>query len=397
MDLRYDVIIKGGLVVDPSQRLEGKMDVAISGGRIAAVDDEIDPDKSDKVIDASNKLVTPGLVDLHTHVYWGVAHWSVEPDPTCLAKGVTTVVDAGTSGALTFPGFRRYVIENSNTRVLALLHISSIGLTQHPKVGDLQDLRSLDFDCAVNVAKRNSDVIKGVKIRVDKDNVGQNGPQALRLAKEAARSVGVPLMIHISGVLPDNLSLPEILSIIEKGDVVTHCLPPPFPPSTDRSVILNRDGEVIPEVKEARRRGVLFDVGHGSGSFSWETAEKVLNQGFVPDMISSDLHAYSLNGPVYDLATVLSKFLFLGLSLSKVVELSTFAPASFLKFEDRIGTLKPGSEADVAIFSLESGKFPYYDNSQNPAIGLRGDVMKEKIIDKRLEVFRVIKSGRIVP
>jgi len=380
----YDLLIKGGFIIDPYQGIEGIRDVAFKDGKVAKVEGEIDPKDSVEVLDASGKIVTPGFIDLHTHVYWGVSHFGVEADETCLTKGVTTVIDAGSSGALNFPGFKRFIIKKSMTRIYAFLHISSMGLTTPLGIGELNDFRYLDFDKAVEVAKENRKSILGVKIRLNKDIVGDFGPQALRLAKEAARKIGVPLMVH-PGILPENLPLSYILSILEKGDILTHCLPPPYPPLLPHPSILNKKGEVIPEVWSALKRGVIFDVGHGKGSFSFSTAEKALGQGLTPTTISTDLHTYSINYPVIDLPTTLSKFMFLGLSLPKVIELSTAAPASVLGMNGKIGTLKEGAEGDAVVLTVDKGEFVFWDVLDEKRIG------REKI-----KVVNVIKSGKIV-
>ena len=387
VDLKYDLLIKGGLLVDPSQGIEGYRDVAVSGSKVSAVEVEIDPKLAEKLIDASGKIVSPGLIDLHAHVYRYVKNSGIDPDLHCLEKGVTTVVDGGSSGALNFMGFKKYIIELCRTRVLGFLNVSDVGLTMGGGIGELEDLRHFDFDRTVEVAMENRDVIVGIKIRVPKDVVGQYGPQCLRLAKEVSRTAGVPLMVH-PGSLPSNLPLTDVLKVLEKGDIMTHCYPPSYPPLLPHPSVFDEEGKLLPEVYEARRRGVLFDVAHGMNNFSWETAEKALNQNFISTTISTDLTLDSLHSVVYDLPTVISKFLHLGQSLSTVIEHSTIVPATVLGMEDRIGTLKVGAEADIAIFKIEEGEFPLWDNIR--------PIKKQRTINKLLKPVKVVKGGKIV-
>lgn len=354
----FDLIIKGGTLIDPYLGVEEVYDVALEGGRVAALEKEIAENEGLEIFDATGCLVAPGLIDLHTHVYWGVSHYGVDADSTCLTKGVTTAIDAGSSGALNFRGFRKYVIEKSKTRILAFLHISSVGLTL--PVGELLDFRNLDFNKAVEIARENSDIIIGIKIRLNDGIVGDLGPQALILAKEAAKRLGVPLMVH-PGSLAQNLPMSDVLSILEKGDIVTHCFPPPYPPLQEVPSILNQKGDVIDDAWDAADRGVVFDVGHGRGSFSFDTAEKALKHGFMPTTISTDLHVYNVDHPVYDMPTTLSKFLNMGVPLRKIIEMSTNNPASVVEIKERIGTLQEGAEGDAAILKIERGEFTFWD------------------------------------
>ena len=347
----YDVVIKNGTVIDPSQGLHARRDVAVAGGRIAAVEDHVPDGNARDVIEADGLLVTPGLVDLHVHVWWGVAHLSIEADPSCLARGATTVVDAGSSGSNTFPGFRRYVIEHAMTRTYAFLHISGMGQLDND-IGELEDIRWARPERAVETADANPDVIVGIKVRLSERIVGANDVVALERALEAAGHIGKPLMIHIGGT---NHSLEEIFGKLRQGDIVTHSFTP-NPPG-----IIGDDGKVIAAALEARERGVVFDVGHGAGSFGFEVAEAAMEEGFQPATISSDVHRANIRGPVYDLATTLSKYLFLGLSLDEVIAMGTEAPARAIGRLGEVGTLKVGAEADVAVLRLREGPVELVD------------------------------------
>ena len=380
--MSYDLLVKGGFVIDPAQGIEEEMDVAISNGRIAEVAKSISNAK--KVIDASEKVVVPGLIDLHTHLYKYVTLWGVDADADCLGKGVTTAVDAGSSGCLNYEGFRKLIVDQVQTRVLTFLHISSVGLTPPFHVGELQDFRNLDFEKALETAKENRGNILGIKIRLGKTIVNEYGPQALRLAKEVAKGAGVPLMVH-PGVLPENLPFVDVLKVLEKGDIVTHCLPPPYPPTLPYTMLFDEKGEVLQEVWKAIKRGIIFDVGHGAGSFSFQTAEKAIKQGLLPATISTDLHTYSIKYPVYDLPTTLSKFLHLGLTLPQVIERCTAKAAQVLGLDGKIGTLKPGAEGDVTILKMIKGKFEFWDVVKNSRIG-----------ERLLKTITVIKGGRII-
>lgn len=351
----YDLLIKGGTVIDPSQRIEAVMDVALASGKVARLAPDIPAGEARQVIRADGKLVTPGLIDIHTHVFPFVGPYGIEADPHCLRRGVTTVVDAGTSGYFTFPAFRRYDIERAFTRIRALLHVVSIGMIAGgtPNMGELEDLRYCVPGLAVERASQNRDVIVGFKIRFSKEYTGRNDVEGMKRARQTADEAGLPLMCHIAGPYSP---LREFLSQMRKGDIWTHCF------NARPHGILGADGKVKEEVREARRRGVRFDVGHGAGSFSFDVAAKCLEQDFPPDTISTDLYSANVHGPVYDMPTTIDKFLLLGMPLPEIIRRTTLTPTETFDFHEEIGTLKPGAEADVSVFEIQEGKFSYTDS-----------------------------------
>ena len=373
-----DLVVRNGTVVDPASGLDERRDVRISGGRIAAVEPDIPRRDGDEEIDAAGHLVVPGLVDLHVHVYWGVADLSVEADPTCLGRGVTTVVDAGSAGANTFPGFRRWVVDRSAGRVLAYLNISATGQID-PFLGELHDLRFADPERAAGVALAHPDVIVGFKVRVSEMLAGPNGLAGLDLALAAGRATGLPVMVHIGGTPFD---IEEVLGRLRPRDIVTHAYTGWRP-----GAIVSDAGRVVAGAAEARRRGVRFDVGHGAGSFTWAVAEAALADGFLPDTISSDLHRFNIATPVQDLATTLSKFLLLGLSIPEVLAMATTAPAAALgPAGGGLGSLAVGGEADVTVLELREGRTTLVDSA-----GIGRDA------SQRLVPVAVVRAGRRVP
>jgi dihydroorotase len=379
----FDLIIKNGFLIDPCLNIEEEYDIAFQGEKVAKIEKNIPIKEGVEIYDASGKIVTPGLIDLHTHLFWGVSHYGINADSSCLLKGVTTAIDAGTSGAENFDGFKKYVIEKSETRIIAFLHISKMGLTLPQEIGELIDFRNLDFQKAVDMGTKYSDIIYGIKIRLNGDIVGEFGPQALVLAKEASNKVDKPLMVH-PGNLPSNLPISDVLSTLGKGDIITHCFPPPYPPDLPYSTVLDSKNNVIPEVFDAIKRGVNFDVGHGRGSFSFETAEKAFEQGYFPTSISTDLHSYSIIHPVYDMATTISKFLNMGLPLRKIIELTTISPASILGLDSQIGTLKEGYAGDATILHLEKGTFNFWDSINSKRVG-----------SEFIKVKDIVKGGKL--
>jgi dihydroorotase len=361
-DTACDLVIKGGKVIDPSQGLEALRDVAVRDGRIAAVEADIPARQARQLIRAEGKIVTPGLVDLHTHVFPYVGPYGIEPDPYFVTRGVTTVVDAGTSGAFTFPAFRRFIIERAATRIRALLHVVSIGMVtgSTPNMGELEDLRYCDPKLAARVASENRELIVGFKIRFSKQYTGPNDLEGMKRARAAADEAGLPLMMHIGG---SYTPLGDLLALTKKGDVVTHAF------NSHPHGLLDSAGKIVPEVLEARRRGVLFDVGHGAGSFSFDVMENCLKQEFMPDTISTDLYRANIQGPVFDLATTLSKFLLWGLGLREVIARATVNAARVFAFGADIGTLRPGTEADVSLLELEEGDFTFTDSDGKRRLG----------------------------
>jgi len=374
----YDLVITGGTAIETATGLHDRRDVAIADGRIVALEPAIATSGARAWIDAAGAFVVPGLVDLHVHVYPGVADLSVEPDPTCLGRGSTTVVDAGSSGANTFPGFRRWVIEPAKGRILAYLNISATGQID-PFLGELHDLRFADPVRAAAVALANPDVIVGFKVRLSEMLAGPNGLAGLDRAIEAGRATGLPVMAHIGGTPFD---IEEALVRMRPGDIVTHAYTGWQP-----GAIINDVGRLVPGAREARERGVRFDVGHGAGSFTWPVAEAALADGFRPDTISSDLHRFNIASPVHDLATTLSKFLLLGLSIDEVVAMATTAPAASLGAAGRtLGRLAVGAEADVTVLRLEDGRFTLTDSA--------GTAREAR---QRLVPTAVVRAGQALP
>ena len=375
----YDILIKNGVVIDPSQGLHEKRDIAITKGKIESMEKDISSDKAREIIDASEHIVTPGLIDIHVHVYPGVSHYGIDADTHALAHGVTTVMDAGSSGADTFEGFRRYVVNVSDTRIVAFLNISTMGMIS-PRVGELEDLRFADVEKAVEVIERNRDIIQGVKVRMSRSIVGDNGIQPLLLAKRAAEAVKMPIMVHV-GNTP--MPLADILGEMRRGDILTHCF------HGSENGILDNQGNILDAVSEAVKKGVNLDVGHGRGSFSFNVAEKALAQGVSPQTISSDLHHYNVFGPVYNLATTVSKFLYLGLSLNEALSKVTVTPAKLLGIDEELGNLRKGSIADVSIFKLKKGNFSFLDTVGKTVVGNR--LLKPAAVVKGGKVY----SGRL--
>jgi dihydroorotase len=300
--------------------------------------------------------VTPGLIDFHTHVYWGVSAISLDLAEVVPGSGVTTWVDAGSAGAFTFPGFRRYVMEKADVGVLAFLNISTRGVLHVTVVGgnpgDSDDIRWCDLARAVSTIEEHRDVIVGVKVRASLHPVREAGIEPVLIAREAADATGLPLMVHIGAVPP---TLREILPVLQEGDILTHAFRGPVPS------IVTREGTLRPDAQAAHERGVLFDIGHGGNSFHFDTARRLLDQGILPDIISTDLHELNWRGPVFDLATTLSKFLNLGLTLEQVVARTTANPAAALGRGGAMGSLREGMPGDVTLLRIEEGPITFRD------------------------------------
>jgi dihydroorotase len=348
--MRYDVVIRGGEVVDPGGGQSGRLDVAVTRGRVAAVDADIPESSAFETIDATGQVVTPGLVDLHTHVFHKVTYWGIDPNPVASTSGVTTWNDAGSSGALTLRGLREFVVEPADVRVTAFLNISNIGLVGENY--ECANLAYLDVDLFRLLADSNRDLVHGVKVRMGTPTVGENGLEPLRLARRAAEECELPLMVHVAFGPP---GIDEVLELMRPRDILTHC----FTGLTMR--IIDDEGRLRDSARRAWDEGVIMDIGHGTGSFAFETAEALIGAGRKPDVISTDLHQLSINGPAYDMPTTMSKFLHLGLSLPEVVRASTVRPAEVLGIDREVGTLRPGSVADIGLFRLLRGTFPLYD------------------------------------
>lgn len=370
-----DLILRGGRVIDPSQGLDGIRDVGFRDGKVAAVAAAI-PTGAAQVRDVSGLIVTPGLIDLHTHVYWGGTSLGIDAEEFCRTSGVTTAVDTGSAGPGNFPGFRKHVIERSEVRILAYLHVSHAGIygfSNTVMVGESEDIRLMDPVTAADVADSNRDVIVGIKVRVGRHASGHQGVAPLDIALQVADETGLPLMCHIDEPPP---TYEDVVNKLRPGDVLTHAFRPfPNAPCTAQ-------GSVKGAVLAARKRGVLFDIGHGMGSFSFKTARAMLANGFPPDTISSDVHALCINGPAYDQVTTMSKFLCLGMSLSDVVKASTENAAFALK-RPELGTLKPGSAGDATVLSVDEGQYDYTDVlgehlAGNAKINSRGVVIAGK-------------------
>src|SRR5712691_6327713 len=348
-----DLVLKGGRIIDPASRRDETADIAFGGGKVTEIGRDLAGRGAD-IVDARGLLVVPGLIDLHTHVYWGGTSLGVDAAELAPRSGTTTFVDAGSAGPGNFHGFRRHVIEQSPLRILPYLNVSFPGIFAFAAtvmVGENTDLRLIDPRECVRVINANRDLVVGVKVRVGRNAGGNSGAAPLDMALEVAEEVGLPVMAHPDHPPPSRL---EVLSRLRRGDVLTHCFRP-FPSAPVRG-----DGRIREEVLAARERGVIFDIGHGGGSFGFRTAELMLEAGFLPDVISSDVHTLSINGPAFDQLVTMSKFLMLGVELGAVVRVSTGAPSAALGRGD-LGHLAVGAVGDASILELVEGEFDFRD------------------------------------
>lgn len=369
METTYDLLISGGELINPGAKQSGRFDIGIKDGKVAAIAPEINPALASKQLDARGQIVTPGLIDLHTHIYWGVTYWGIEADPVAARSGVTGWVDAGSAGAYTFPGFRRYVKDASRARIYCLLNLSAIGLVA--PTWEFANPDYSDLALAERTVEENRDFIVGIKARIDQNTTRGVGIRPLEQARELADRVNLPLMVHIGYGPP---SLNDILPLLRAGDILTHC----FTGGTHR--IVGPDGLVYQSARELQQRGILLDIGHGTGSFSFPVAESAMAQKIIPDIISSDIHQLSVQGPMFDMPLTISKFLQLGMSLSDAIERSTVRPAKAIGLEAG-GTLTVGAPADIALFRLEENELTLFDSQMDERIGKQQLVSTHTFVD----------------
>jgi dihydroorotase len=350
---RYDLVIRGGEVIDPARSFRGRADIAVRDGRIAAIAPELPAAEAARALEATGCFVTPGLIDLHTHLGFELHTEVVKANDVCPPAGVTAAVDMGSTGAFTFSWYRERVLPSATPRLYAFINIASLGtIAIHRPYYVERYGRYIDEEDTARTIAENRAAIKGIKVFATSAMTGEWPLPALDAARRVADATGVPIAVHVSAAPP---ALDEVLARLQAGDIVTHCLNP------HSQQILGADGHVLPAVRAARERGVRFDVGHGAGSFSFAVARRALDEGFLPDTISTDLYYANINGPVWDLPTTMTKFLALGMPLEEVVRRVTCNAADALG-ETALGRLAVGAPADIAVLSLREGAFTLVDS-----------------------------------
>ena len=354
----YDLLIAGGRVIDPGQNLSAVRDVAILHGRVARIAENIPHAQARSVFDATDKIVTPGLIDLHSHVYEHGTPLGVNSDRVGIEAGVTTIVDCGTAGAAMFPGFRKFVIEGARTRIYALLNISTAGCCTDEIY---LDPRLINIDAARAVIAEHRDLILGLKVRVrGRHEDLEHDISVMTTARELADEMGIPIMMHWS-------IEPDLLAILKRGDILTH----PFNPVSQNNANVFGSGttqadQVLPQILELKDRGIYTDGQLGTTHHSWEVSEKAMRQGWFPDAISTDV-ARNPDGTPASVLLPMSQYLHLGLSLEQVIECVTATPAAMLNYPEKVGSLEPDSPADVAVLDLEQGRFTFADGRRDDA------------------------------
>jgi dihydroorotase len=350
----YDLVIQGGTVIDPAQGINGLYDVAVEDGKIARVAPNIPAAEANQVVEVKGKIVTPGLIDLHTHVYDGVNGNGVNADLGGVRAGVTTMVDAGSSGCDTFGGFPRHIIPNNATEVIPFLHICRTGLATTP---DIFSPASIDLDKTIQTVQESQGLIRGIKARMVSPALEIMGMEMPRLAKRAAREAGVKLMVHIGDTEKryDPNVIRQLLPIMEEGDIVTHLF------TANPGGVIDANGKLVPEAKEANDRGVWLDTAHGRMNFSFDVGQRILDQGLLPHCISTDLTVPGRQRTVHSMTEMMTRFLALGFTLEQVVEMCTINPAKALGETNRLGSLQAGKQADISVLEIKEGNWLVYD------------------------------------
>lgn len=372
----FDLLLTGGTVLNPATGVKGVLDVGVTDGRIAVIQANLPRGNAKKTLDVAGCYVTPGLIDFHVHSYWGVNPYGCNLDSLCLSTGVTTTMDAGSAGPVNFLGFRKLVFEPSKTRMLGFVALAQHGVLNTP--GELLNLGFADSDGAAEVVGNNREIGVGIKLRLHKKAIGENSREALRLAIKAGEATKTPVMVHVGDTA---IGIDEIADTLRPGDVITHCYTPQKPS------IIDDKGQLLPLVRKAKERGVIFDVGHAGGHFDFNLVERAMGEGIVPDIISSDLHGRLAQpgfGVVGDLPTTLTKFLPLGLSLEQIIANCTVNAARAIGWQDRIGSLEVGREADIAVLQII-----------DEPTKLRDSVGAERLHKQRIAAKWTIRAGEI--
>ena len=376
--MQYDLLLSGGEVIDPGAGLRGVMDVAIAGGKIAAVAPSLPAKQALRTISAKGRLVMPGLVDMHAHVLVNGYDMGMHTDQYCRGSGVTTLCDAGSTGSSNFAALRSVLDHHVRTRVRAFVNLSAIGITGTSRGGELSHFPYADPEGCARTITENPDLAIGVKLRFGPGLVWEYSAEPVKLARRTADMAGgVPMMMHITD---SPVPLPDLIAHMKPGDIVTHCYH-----GRNHGIMGQEKQFVLKEVVEAQRAGIIFDCAHGRNHFNFRMIEKALDQGFLPDTISTDLTMTTASrGPVWDLPTTMTKLLHFGMPLEEIVRRATATPARLMGYAGTVGTLKPGANADVSVFELRDGSYELRDSD--------GDTITAK---RRLLAQLTVKDGRV--
>jgi dihydroorotase len=350
----YDLILKGGSLIDPAHGLSGVHDIAIEQGTIAQIAPSILREEARRVIEVNGRFVTPGLIDLHAHVFEGFTRFGVSPDIAGVHAGVTTIVDAGSSGSATFEGFTRHILPHCHTEIIPFLHICQTGLATIP---DIIAESSIDLDGTLRVANRHKNLIRGIKARMVSPALEIMGMEMPRLARRAARESGTKLMVHIGDTEKryDPTVIRRLLPLLEEGDILTHYF------TANPGGVLDGNGRLVPEAWEAEKTGVWFDTAHGQANFSFDIGRRIIDQGLLPHCISTDLTIPGRIRTVHSMTEMMTRFLGLGFTMEQVVTMSTSNPAKAIGVADRLGSLAVGRQADISVLRIEEGDWTVHD------------------------------------
>jgi dihydroorotase len=382
------LLLKGGRLLDPGSGLDGWLDVRVSDGRIAAIGPDLPADGA-AVLDVKGLLVVPGLIDVHLHLMNGLGAFGADPDVFGVGSGVTTVVDAGSTGHSLLPVFRRYIAGPAKTRVMAYVNLSTLGSVAGAGYSTLADPRLIDEERIEQVVEANREMIVGIKVMATGAALGSAGLEPLRRARRLGDNLKLPLLVHIGESWSKTAMPPpvgEVLSCLRPGDIITHMF------TAHPGGLLDSNGRLWPQVRAARDAGVFFDVGHGLHNLNFDVARRVLDQGLKPDGVSTDGHRGNRSGPVYDLPTTMAKLMALGFSLSQVVEMATVNAARLLRREDELGSIRPGRAAEISVLRLEEREWQAID-SQKGTIAAR-QALTPVFAVRNGEIYEPLPSGR---